>query len=228
MSHAQLDSQLRLIGLSPAEIVGFKDMMNAAVKHRRDHWEKKDQEDREVWILEMAELVHECGLLRVYAGMRKAWLRNSFLPSAAEVWEFLPPVPDVIKPRVVHDPNCADCSGSGWKDAARRGERRVMRCDCNTRPRRPYKVADAEDAAWIKQKVAELDALFRMGAARTPYAPKPAAPCKEEPAAIVAAKKLPSREIRELIPVLVLTREQMDSRRALERAEIVAEASKAS
>jgi hypothetical protein len=83
------------------------------------------------------------------------------------------------------------------------------------------KVADAEDAAWIKQKVAELDALFRMGAARTPYQPKPAAPCKEEPAAIVAAKKLCSREIRELIPVLVLTREQMDSRRAGERAEIM-------
>jgi hypothetical protein len=225
MSHTQLDSQLRSIGLSPGEIVGFKEMLNAAVAHRRQHWENKNPGDQEVWILEMAELVHECGLLRVYAGMRKAWTWNSFLASASEVRECLPPVPDVAKPRAVHDPNCADCSGSGWKDAMQRGERRVTRCDCNTRPHRPYKVADAEDEAWIKQKVAELDALFRTRAACTPYAPKPAAP---PPATIVAAKKLCSREIGKLIPAVVLTREQIDSRRAAERAEIVAEAAKAS
>lgn len=178
MNHAQLNPRLRSIGLSQAEIVGFKDMLNAAVAHRRQHWENKQPGDQEVWILEMAELVHECGLARVYSGMHKAWTWNSFLASASEVRECLPPVPDVVKPRATHDPACPACSGSGWKcetfysDLYRREATRARKCDCNTRPHQPCTViADAATAACISNKVVELDAALKMPAARTPSRP---------------------------------------------------------
>ena len=209
-------SRLDSIGLSPTERAGLKDLVNEALLRHYAQWDKKSIGEQEAYLLDLARLLKECGLSRLREGMWKAFTWNQYLPSAPEVRECLPPAPDVAKPRAVHDPNCADCSGSGWKDAMQPGERRVARCDCNTRPHQPRKVADAEDAAWIKQKVAELDALFRTRAACTPYQPKTAAP-----SAPPAAKKPCSREIGELIPAVVLTREQMDARRAAEHAEIV-------
>jgi hypothetical protein len=207
MSHAQLDGQLRSIGLSAAEITGFKEMLNAAVAHRRQHWEKKEPEDQEVWVLEMAELVHECGLARVYAGMRKAWTWNSFLPSASEVRECLPPVPDVAKPRAMHDPNCADCSGSGWKyvmsysDLYQREECRAIRCNCNIHPHTTRKPDSAADVAFIAAKVAELNTVLKMDRL-SPYARKPA-PCATP-----------------VIPIVQFTADQIQRRKPVERAEI--------
>ena len=39
MQLLQIDDQLREIGLSSAETVDFKNMLDAAVAHRREHWE---------------------------------------------------------------------------------------------------------------------------------------------------------------------------------------------
>lgn len=208
-----LDEQLRSIGLSAAEIVSFKELLNAAVAHRRAQWEKLSPADQEYWVLDMAELVHECGISRVYAGMRKAWTWNKFLASAAEVRECLPPVPNVAKPRAVHDPHCADCSGSGWKHGPvdEHGGRRVARCDCNLRPHKPCTVvANAETAAWIKQKLAELDAAplcwsgkGKMGLSvpRKRYEAAPIIPTTAELAAQLGLAPVPIDQIQQRKPM---------------------------
>jgi len=205
----QIDNQLCEIGLSSTEISRFKELMNAAVAHRRAHWEKLSPADQEYWALDMAELARDVGIDRLYAGLRKAWTWNKFLASAAEVRECVPPVPDVVKPRATHDTACPDCSGSGWKfvtrysEFYRRDERRATRCDCNTRPHRPRKAADAADAAYIAAKVAELDAAFRMRPQRRPYQPK--------------AASSPSP----VIPIVAFTAEQIQRRIPMEREEIL-------
>jgi hypothetical protein len=204
MSHGILDDLLRSIGLSATEIVGFKELITDAVFHRREQWEKKTAGDQEAWVLEMAELVHDEGLRRVYLGMRKSWTWNKYLASAAEVRECLPPVPDVVKPQRTHDPNCRDCCGSGFMylPADQWGNRRVTACSCHSRPHISHQAADdPEVAAWIRQKVAELDTMMRMPAVRKPYQPKATAP-----AAAPA-------------PVIPFTTEQIQQRKPMERAE---------
>jgi hypothetical protein len=195
----ELEERLRSMGFSADERTGFAALMNEGVRHRRDHWERKDKADQEVWVLEMADLVLECGLDRVALGMRKAWTRISFLAGAAEVRQCLPPVPDVAKPRVAFDPNCADCSGSGWKSVPNQKDGHVIRCDCNKRPHRARKSEDESVATWIKQKVAELDARLGMSAAPTRYQAKPAT--------------------TSAAPAMQFTAEEIQRRKPMERAE---------
>ncbi len=109
----ELEDRLRSIGFSAAERKGFENLLNEAIRHRRQHWEKLSQADQEAWVLEMADLVHECGLQRVALGMGRAWTWIPFLAWASDVRPHLPPPPDVPKPRVEHDPNCPDCHGNG-------------------------------------------------------------------------------------------------------------------
>ena len=198
-------SRLDSIGLSPTERAGLKNLVNEALLRHYAQWDKKSLGEQEAYLIDLARLLKESGLSRFQQGMWKAFTWNQYLPSAPEVRECLPPAPDVVKPRAAHDPNCADCSGSGWKRVTcysefyQREEQRATRCDCNARPHQPRKVADADDAAWIKQKVAELDALFRMPAVRKPYQPKPgSAP---------------------VIPMVQFTAEQIQQRKPVEREE---------
>ena len=202
-------SRLDSIGLSPTERASLKEIVNEALLRHYAQWDKKDEAQQEAYLLDLARLLKECGLSRFQEGMWKSFTWNPHLPSAPEVRECLPPAPDVVINRATHNPSCGDCNGTGFKcetfysDLYRREACRVRKCDCNTRPHRPHKVADTEDAAWIKQKVAELDAAFSMPAARTPYRPKPVTP-SAPPA----------------IPIVQFTAEQIQQRKPAERAEI--------
>jgi hypothetical protein len=184
-----LDDLLRSIGLSAAEIAAFKELMNAAIAHRRAQWEKMEPEDQKYWALEYAELAHEVGIPRLYDGMRKAWTWNKHLICAAEAREYIPSEPDP-KPRATWDPRCADCDGTGWRDA---GAGRVRRCDCNVRPHRTKvaEAADPQDPAWI-EKLAELNAKLGMPAFAA--AKRPAMPAMPPPSIIPTSAEL-AREL---------------------------------
>lgn len=138
---------------SAAESARFEELIDALTDHRRAHWDKLMPKDKECLIVEYADLVLEVGIERVCAGLRKIFTWHKFLPSAAETRQYLPPVPDIPKPRVEPDPACPDCNGTWWKfvtvhsNLYGRDERRATRCDCHTRPHRPAVVADAASAA---------------------------------------------------------------------------------
>jgi hypothetical protein len=208
-----IDNQLREIGLSGPEIVAFKKLLDAAVAHRRAHWNKLDPADQECWALDYAELVHECGISRVYAGMRKAWTWNKFLASAAEVRECLPPLPDVPKPRAIHNPSCVDCGGSGWKymPANQWGNRRVAKCDCNTRPHKMAPRADPVAAAEIAASVARLNKEMETSRPRTYKYPRPA----PAPASIIPT----TAELAAQLGLAPVTAEQTAQRKPMDRAE---------
>jgi hypothetical protein len=145
------------------------------------------------------------GIPRLYAGMRKAWIWNKYLAGAAEVREFLLPLPDVPKRNNEHHGDCADCCGSGWKsvmvysDLYKRDTPAVTRCLCNVRPYAARKKADEADIAAARIAWAELVASFATK--KTFYPKKPA-------------------EIPNLIPMAPLTAEQVQQRKPMERAEI--------
>jgi len=193
-----LNEQLRSIGLSAADIPRFRKLLNAAVAHRRAQWEKMSPQDQECWVLEYTELVHECGIDRVYAGMRKAWTWNKYLPCAAEVRECLPPIPDVPKPKATYHDDCAECCGTGWKpimvysEFSQRDERRVTRCHCNARAYTTRQLATEADLATMR---VAWDALVRSFT--------------------VKEKTFYPRTI----PIVPFTREQIAQRKPNERAE---------
>ena len=164
---------------------------------------KKSDDELYVWNEDFAELVSECGFGRVETGMRKAWTRRSFLPTAAEVRELLPDAPREAPPP--YDPHCPDCQGSGWKSVMRYSdlyhyeERAVSRCDCNRRPIRkgPQRV-EVIDVVDLKQKLAQTAAACKM----------PPTPARVRP-----------QEIRPTIPAVQFTAEQIAARKDIERAE---------
>lgn len=204
-SRTRLDS----IGLSLGEENGLRDLGNDTLLRNgcRQQWEKKTEEEKEAWFVDLASLVKECGIDRVCAGMREAWTHTGHLPSAPDVRKYLP-LPKARGPLPTWDSNCAECSGSGWKyvmsysDLYQREERRATRCDCNTRPHLPRKVADTADAAYITAKTAELDAKFKMPAARAANRPIPL-PASARPA----------------IPIVQFTADQIQRRMPMEQAE---------
>ncbi|HUA15859.1 MAG TPA: hypothetical protein VMG31_11200 [Verrucomicrobiae bacterium] len=198
-----IDQILHSNGFSAADGARFKELLNAAVAHRRLHWEKMTLKDQEMWVLEYAELVHECGIDRVCAGMRKAWTWNKHLACAAEVRECLPPLPDVPNPRSTYHDDCAECCGTGWKPVMvyskflQRDERRMTRCHCNTRPYTTRQLATEADIAEFR---AAYDALVQT---------------------FTTEKK--TFYPRVVPPVVPLTREQIAERKPMERAECVRE-----
>jgi hypothetical protein len=141
--------------------------------------------------------------------MSEAWMHISFLPGVPELQKYLPPA--AVKPRATYDPNCAECSGSGWKNAMgyscldRQKTRGVIRCDCNTRPHTTRKPDSAPDAAFIAAKVAELDAILKM-------------PTKT-PAKFAYGRK-PAPSAAPTIPMVQFTADQIQQRKPVERAEI--------
>src|SRR5579872_6806777 len=97
-----------------------------------DRWpnHKKTAAQLREYSADVRTLVQRFGFDRVQAAAEEARIRKSFLPEPAELLELLPPVPESSKPKLPEpDPNCGDCSGSGWKPAPG-PDRRVMRCNC--------------------------------------------------------------------------------------------------
>ena len=88
MQEATLDQILRSMGYSAAEIPRFRELLNSRGPPPRALGEA--HHERSGGGAEYAELVHECGIDRVYGGMRKAWTHIKYLPCAAEVREYLP------------------------------------------------------------------------------------------------------------------------------------------
>jgi hypothetical protein len=97
-----------------------------------DRWpnQKKTAAQVRDYAADIRTLVERFGFNRVQAAADEARIRKSFLPEPAELFELLPPVPDSAKPKPAKpDPNCRDCSGSGWKNVPG-PDRRVTRCHC--------------------------------------------------------------------------------------------------
>lgn len=207
MTKEQRRERLESIGLSRSEFRGLSELANETLLRHRAQWNRKDEDEQEAWFFDLGQLVKECGLTRVSAGMRAAWTRIQFLPSAPEVRQYLPP-PEAAKPTPMSDPNCAECNGSGWKAVMKysalygREERCVKRCDCNTRP---HKTRDAVAASTIphdiKAKIAKLDRALKM----------PAPPQPRHPAAISTSS--PIRGVQ-------LSGDEIQQRRAIELTEI--------
>jgi hypothetical protein len=98
-----------------------------------DRWpnHKKNAAQLRDYDADVRTLVERFGLDRVQAAVQEARIRKSFLPEPAELFELISPVPECAKPKPPeHDPNCHDCSGSGWKDVAG-PVHRVTRCHCS-------------------------------------------------------------------------------------------------
>jgi hypothetical protein len=208
MTTEQRRSRLDSIGLSQTERNGLKELVTETLlrNSNRRQWENKSVEEQEAWMFDLAQLIKEEGLHRVCAGMRATWTRISYLASPAEVRKHFPP-PEAVKPVATHthDPHCADCSGSGWKDAIgysylhRLKTRGVVRCDCTTRPHTMRKPDSAADKAFIAAMVAELDAKLGMDH----QSPRKPAPCATP-----------------VIPIVQFTADQIQRRKPVERAEI--------
>jgi hypothetical protein len=100
---------------------------------------KKDASQLRLYVEDIDALVQECGFDRVHSAVSKARIRCSFLPEPAELYELLPS-PTIRNRPQLRDPQCPDCSGSGWKivavvDAAsNRANKIATRCNCQARP----------------------------------------------------------------------------------------------
>jgi len=97
-----------------------------------DRWpnQKKTPAQLRDYAADIHTLVDRFGFDRVKAAAEEARIRKSFLPEPAELFDLLPPIPEHAKPKLPGpDPNCRDCSGSGWKPAPG-PDHRVMRCLC--------------------------------------------------------------------------------------------------
>ena len=200
MTKEQRRTRLDSIGLSQIERRRLKDLVNQTLLRHRAQWDKKTEDEQEAWVFDLAQLVKECGLNRVNAGMQTCWTRIQYLPSAPEVREHLPP-PEAPNSVPQHDSNCSECRGSGWKPVT--AQRCVTRCDCN---RRPHKARQADTSAVdpkLEAKIAELNLKFNM--------PRPPER-KHRPMSV--------SEPSVIAPCLQLTWDQIHERRTAELVEI--------
>jgi hypothetical protein len=174
---------------------------------------KKDAAQIVMYREDIGALVEECGLSRVQAAVEAARTRCSFLPEPAELRDLMPSPEKISSQPQRHDPNCHHCGGNGWKmiltiDNRRgRAERAVIRCACKApaTPKPAPRPNPEQCRAFVEEALRSVKTLDA--------APRVAPP--------QAQKKPCSREVGELILAVVLTREQMDARRAAEHAEIV-------
>jgi hypothetical protein len=129
-----------------------------------DRWpnHKKTAAQLREYAADIRTLVERFGFNRVQAAADEARIRKSFLPEPAELFELLPAVPECAKRKPPEpDPNCRDCSGSGWKNVPG-ADRRVTRCHCKA-PTVATKPAFAPDIAplhaVLKQAVERMQTM---------------------------------------------------------------------
>jgi hypothetical protein len=85
----------------------------------------------------LGDLLKEHGFECLKSAVRTAFTRCHFFPEPPELRDLMPEV-GYVEPLKVHDPNCRDCRGEGWKPVpipmidgkTGRLDRRFMPCDC--------------------------------------------------------------------------------------------------
>jgi hypothetical protein len=128
-----------------------------------DRWSnhKKTPAQLKEYRADIVTLMQRRGIDAVEKAVQEARLCRSFFPELGELWELLPPIPESAKPKFPEpDPDCGDCSGSGWKivelpSATRPGqtEKRAQRCPCKAPiTPRPAPVPTPEQHARIVQE----------------------------------------------------------------------------
>lgn len=87
---------------------------------------KKDAAQLTLYVEDIGAMVEEFGLNRMRAAVAKARSgRCNFLPEAGELFKLLP-APEIYNGQPLHDPNCPDCSGSGWRTVEMPADRKRL------------------------------------------------------------------------------------------------------
>jgi hypothetical protein len=136
---------------SPAVVELVKELISRWPNH------KKDAAQLRFYVEDIGAMVEEFGLRRMRAAVTAARGRCNFLPEPGELFKLLP-APEIHSGQPFHDPDCPDCSGSGWRMVAvidagsGRAERRATRCDCKPSSHTETRKPTLEQVnAWIEE-----------------------------------------------------------------------------
>jgi hypothetical protein len=123
-------------------------MLRRWPNHRKDDWQLAIYYDG------LNDLAKERGFECLKSAVRASFTRCNFLPEPPELRELMPEV-GYVQPLKLHDPNCRDCRGEGWKPVpvpmidgkTGRLDRRFMPCDCKA-PSMPQPEPTPEPTAY--------------------------------------------------------------------------------
>lgn len=122
---------------------------------------KKDGAQLGLYTEDIGAMVEEFGLSRMRAAVATARRgRCDFLPEPGELFKLLP-APEIHNAQPLRDPNCPDCSGSGWKmvPSSGRSDKRAARCNCQasrTAPVAATRPTAEQCAAFVEEAMEQL------------------------------------------------------------------------